>query len=66
MVCASLSKRCEKSHCVCGYFSQCLFFLRVVKLRLFCGELCIFPVSAFSIFSAFLFFFLFFFINVPL
>lgn len=47
--------------CVCGYFSQCLFFHWVVKLHLFCGGLCIFSVSAFSIFSV-----LFFFINVPL
>lgn len=65
MVCASLSKRCEKSHSVCGYFSQCLFFHRVVKLRLYCGEFCIFPVSAFSIFSVY-FFILMFRSNLPL
>lgn len=50
MVCASLSIRCEKSHSSCGYFSQYSFFHGVVKLHLCCGELCIFPVSAFSIF----------------
>lgn len=36
-------------------FHSVHFFRGVVKLHFYCGELCIFPVSAFSIF-----------INVPL
>lgn len=38
-------------------FHSVYFFIGVVKLHLCCGELCIFPVSAFSIFSAFFLFF---------
>lgn len=39
-------------------FHSVYFFIGVVKLHLCCGELCIFPVSAFSIFSVFFLFFL--------
>lgn len=31
-------------------FHSVYFFHGVVKLRFYCGEMCIFPVSAFSIF----------------
>lgn len=55
-MCFSVKKGVRKVSVFVAIFHSVYFFQRVVKLRLFCGELCMFLLSVFF----------FFFINVPL